>query len=81
MRIGITVGQIGNKFDVVAMPDKHVREQRDVFISAIKSGGVINGKKYDKIIYFDEARKVKKFHPEVQEVKSEIQEAKRSRRQ
>jgi hypothetical protein len=67
MKIGITVGQVGNKFDVIAMPDKTIMDQRKLFKSLILNDGNFEKKRYDKIVYFEKAEKVKRFKPEVKE--------------
>lgn len=62
MRVGITVGQIGDKFKVLALPDQHIQKQRNLVKQIQIARGQFENEQLDRVMMFESpAVKDKRF--------------------
>ena len=70
MRLGITVGQIGKQFRVLALPDQHVQQQRQMIDKIILADGNVDGEHIDRVLMFETpAVKDRRFKPQPKQTK------------
>lgn len=53
MRVGVTIGKIGDKFKVLALPDVHIRKQRDLVKKIQLAKGQHEGDQLDRVMMFE----------------------------
>lgn len=80
MKIGITVGEtMDGKWEVLALPDKQVQDQKVMFKAlqvadgALKSGKVV--RQFKKIYFFDSAAKHAKCDPDAKQRRIDAERA------